>query len=339
MSRRDFYIRESELDDFQTKVIERRTDNSFIVKGCAGSGKSILALWKIKQIQERKLGSYTFIVFTKALRKYMEDGISSIGLEPSNIDYHHNWKNNKKVVDYIVVDEAQDFNEDEIKEFAKHAKKALLLYGDSAQQLYKFKNPPPISIEDIEYLTKFPSEQLVFNHRLPKKIARLAQCLNSSHDDLEGRCKNEGSIQPKILEFKHLNDQLDKIIELIKNARMDDVGILFRYNDEIVYASNYFKTRGMDVDMKTKRDMDIDFNSSKPKLLTYHSSKGTQFQNVFLPSCNVEEEQDKSALYVAMTRTYEGLYILHSGDLSPFFDDIPTTLYDTTISTAAKFEL
>lgn len=339
MGKRDFYIRESELDDFQTKVIERRTDKSFIVKGCAGSGKSILALWKIKQIQERKLGTYTFIVFTKTLRRYMEDGIKSVGLDASNIDYHHHWKGNKKEVDYIVVDEAQDFSQADIEEFAKHAKKALLLYGDSAQQLYKFRNPSPISIEEIEYLTKFPSEQLVFNHRLPKKIARLAQCLNTSFDELEGRCKNEGVIEPKILKFDSLNSQLDNIIELVTNARMDDVGILFRYNDDITYAAAYFKARNIDVDMKTKSQMEIDFNSTKPKLLTYHSSKGTQFQNVFLPDCTLTSEDDKSALYVAMTRSYEGLYILHSGNLSPFFNDVPAALYETSLSSSAKFEL
>ncbi|MDG1816385.1 MAG: AAA family ATPase [Glaciecola sp.] len=339
MSKRDFYIRESELDDFQTKVIERRTDKSFIVKGCAGSGKSILALWKIKQIQERKLGTYTFIVFTKALRRYMEDGIKAVGLDASNIDYHYNWKKNKKVVDYIVVDEAQDFTEEEIKEFSNYAKKALLLYGDSAQQLYAFKTPPPISIEDIEYITKFPSEQLVFNHRLPKKVARLAQHLNSSNDDLESRCKNEGNIKPKIVYFKTINAQLDKIIEMIKNARMDDVGILFRYNAEIAHAAEYFENNGLDVEMKVNQNMEIDFNSTKPKLLTYHSSKGTQFQNVFIPICQDLRDDYESALYVAMTRTYEGLYIFYSQYKPSVLDDLPKNVYESSIFSTQKFEL
>jgi superfamily I DNA/RNA helicase len=341
MAKRDFYIRESELDDFQTKVVERRTDNSFIVKGCAGSGKSILALWKVKQIQERNLGSYTFIVFTKTLRKYMEDGIRSIGLNPDNITYHHKWKESKKKVDYIIVDEAQDFSEIEIREFVKYATKALLLYGDSAQQLYKFKKPEPISIEEIEYLTKYPSEQLVFNHRLPKKIARFAQCLNISNDDLETRCRHEGSVMPKVLEFRSLNAQLDKVIEVIKNGRMDDVGILFRRNEDVSNAAQYFKKNGLDVERKSNADIDVDFNSTKPKLLTYHSSKGTQFQHVFLPDCTTDSisDDESSVLYVAMTRSYEGLYILYSGNLSPFVANIPKALYETSLSSSAKFEI
>lgn len=50
MAKRSFYVKDSELDDYQVKVINKKTDNSYIVKGCAGSGKSILALWKAKQI-------------------------------------------------------------------------------------------------------------------------------------------------------------------------------------------------------------------------------------------------------------------------------------------------
>ena len=94
--------------------------------------------------------------------------------------------------DYIIVDEAQDFSKEDIELFRSKARKALLLYGDSAQQLYTFiKDKQTVSMEDIQYFTKFPVEQLVFNHRLPKKIARFAQYLNSESDELEERCTCE----------------------------------------------------------------------------------------------------------------------------------------------------
>jgi len=83
MPKRSFYVKDSELDDYQVKIINKRTDNSFIVKGCAGSGKSILALWKAKQIQNEGRGSYQFIVFTKALMQYMSDGVRQVGINSS----------------------------------------------------------------------------------------------------------------------------------------------------------------------------------------------------------------------------------------------------------------
>jgi len=337
MAKRSFYVKDSELDDYQVKVINKKTDNSYIVKGCAGSGKSILALWKAKQIQDEHRGSYMYIVFTKALMQYMADGIKEVGISQRNVDYHWHWVNRAGCpsADYIIVDEAQDFSKEDIELFKSKARKALLLYGDSAQQLYTFiQDKKTVSMEDIQYFTKFPVEQLVFNHRLPKKIARVAQYINSENDELEERCTVEGTEKPKILEYPTVEKQYDAIIELIQNKHMEDVGILFRQNDEVEEAYNYFQEHGLNVEAKFGQHMDLDFTSDNPKLMTYHSSKGLQFENVFLPDCTVEDDDNRNPLYVAVTRTYQSLYILHSGNLSSLFDDVPRDLYDTSLVVA-----
>ena len=337
MAKRSFYVKDSELDDYQVKVINKKTDNSYIVKGCAGSGKSILALWKAKQIQDEHRGSYMYIVFTKALMQYMADGIKEVGISQRNVDYHWHWVNRAGCpsADYIIVDEAQDFSKEDIELFKSKARKALLLYGDSAQQLYTFiQDKKTVSMEDIQYFTKFPVEQLVFNHRLPKKIARVAQYINSENDELEERCTIEGTEKPKILEYPTVEKQYDSIIELIQNKHMEDVGILFRQNDEVEEAYNYFQEHGLNVEAKFGKHMDLDFTSDNPKLMTYHSSKGLQFENVFLPDCTVEDDDNRNPLYVAVTRTYQSLYILHSGNLSSLFDDVPRDLYDTSLAAA-----
>jgi superfamily I DNA/RNA helicase len=341
MPRRSFYVKDSELDDYQVKVINKRTDNSFIVKGCAGSGKSILALWKAKQIQNEGRGTYQFIVFTKALMQYMSDGVRQVGIDANNVDYHWNWKNREMAPtsDYIIVDEAQDFSEEDILQFKEKAKRALLLYGDSAQQLYTFiKDKTTISMEKIAVLTGYQTEQLVFNHRLPKKIARFAQYISSTDDDLEGRCKNEGVEKPKILKYNTFEMQLDAIAEIIKNRRFEDVGILFRHNADVKRAYDYLSRKGLNIEAKYEDKIDwkngkmsLNFNSDNPKLLTYHSSKGLQFEAVFLPECTSSDE--RNPLYVALTRTYQSLYITHSGNLSNLFDAVPTNLYETSLVT------
>ena len=355
MAKRSFYVKDSELDDYQVKVINKKTDNSYIVKGCAGSGKSILALWKAKQIQEGGKGSYLYVVYTKALRQYMSDGIKQIGLRESNVvnfDACFQWGKNdygelqrgvwkKGSYDYVIVDEAQDFSRDDIELLKSKARKALLVYGDTAQQLYKFlKDKQTVSMEDIQYFTKFPVEQLVFNHRLPKKIARVAQYLNSESDELEERCTEEGTEKPKILEYNTKQEQFAAIANLIKNKGMEDVGILFRNNKEVDEAYDYFTNKGIEVEAKSYRHKDeLDFTSDNPKLMTYHSSKGLQFENVFIPECTAEGADDRNPLYVAITRTYRSLYIMHSGNLSCFFDDVPTDLYDGSISTGPTLTL
>jgi superfamily I DNA/RNA helicase len=345
MPKRDFYVKEEELDDYQVKIINKRNDSSFIVKGCAGSGKSILALWKAKQIQENG-NSFLFVIFTKALKQYMKDGISQIGLSASNIENYNqcfywskdgttwqqgDWK--KGNYDYLIVDEAQDFSQEDILLFKSKATKALLLYGDSAQQLYKFfTNKTAISMDDMAYITKFPTEQLVFNHRLPKKVARLAEKINVENDDLENRCRKEGVELPKILQYSTLDDQLDAIAEIIKNRNFEDVGILVRNNKDVETISRYLMSKRLNVEAKINDKVELNFNSSNPKIMTYHSSKGLQFEVVFLPECTASDNDSRNALYVAITRTYQSLYIMHSGNLSSFFDAVPTNLYETSLT-------
>ncbi|NBL00125.1 MAG: DUF2075 domain-containing protein [Erysipelotrichia bacterium] len=346
MPKRDFYVKEEELDDYQVKIINKRTDSSFIVKGCAGSGKSILALWKAKQIQENG-NSFLFVIFTKALKQYMKDGIAQIGLSASNVENYNqcfywckdgetwtqgDWK--KGQFDYLIVDEAQDFSKEDILLFKSKATKALLLYGDSAQQLYKFfTNKTAISMDDMAYITKYPTEQLVFNHRLPKKIARLAEYINNENDDLENRCRKEGTELPKILKYNSLYAELDAIAEIIKNRNFEDVGILLRNNADVRNVSDYLTRKGLSVEAKINDNIELNFNSSNPKIMTYHSSKGLQFEAVFLPECTVAGIDDRNPLYVAITRTYQSLYIMHSDNLSNIFDVIPTNLYETSLTT------
>lgn len=346
MPKRDFYVKEEELDDYQVKIINKRTDSSFIVKGCAGSGKSILALWKAKQIQESG-NSFLFVIFTKALKQYMKDGISQIGLSADNVENYNqcfywskdggiwnqgDWKKGK--YDYLIVDEAQDFSKEDILLFKSKATKALLLYGDSAQQLYKFfTDKTAISMDDMAYITKFPTEQLVFNHRLPKKIARLAERINDENDDLENRCRKEGNELPKILQYPSFEMELDAIAEIIRNRNFEDVGILLRNNTAVKNVADYLIAKGLNVEAKVNDNIELNFNSSNPKIMTYHSSKGLQFEAVFLPECSVSGQDDRNPLYVAVTRTYQSLYIMHSGNLSSFFDVVPTELYETSLTT------
>ena len=51
---RDFMVKESMLDDYQMDLLDRTLDRSLVVSGCAGSGKSVIALQKAKRIQAER---------------------------------------------------------------------------------------------------------------------------------------------------------------------------------------------------------------------------------------------------------------------------------------------
>ena len=246
------YIRESELDSFQLLVLQRKVDKPTLVKGSAGSGKSIIALHRVKQIQEQNIGSFYFIVRSKDYKRFLKCCIDALNINNSKFLYYKEWeKINFPSADFIIVDEIQDFSEQDIRLFQSKANKALIMFGDRAQQLDAFRQDnPPISVEDIAVLTRIPTIDLSFEHRLPKKIARLAEFISDSDDDLEHRCLNEGVEYPKILQFNNLHEQFDKIIEIINSRRFEDVGIFFQTEQEVIDAKNYFDSKVFNVEAK-----------------------------------------------------------------------------------------
>jgi superfamily I DNA/RNA helicase len=336
MAKEKWYINESELDDFQVRIVRRKLHSSFIVKGCAGSGKTVLALWRAKELAESGENNYLVIVFTKALKQFIKDGIQEIGVDESKVMYHWEWKKkfDMPTADYIIIDEVQDFDQSELKELENSANKHFILFGDSAQQLYK--NIPDkgklLTMEEIQIQTGIPMENLVVNHRLPKKIARVAEEITLSEDPLEERCNKEGVYKPRLIKCNSLEEQLDYIIDVSKAQNYTDVGILFPHNRQVEEAYKYFKSKKWDVEKKAgygAGSMDLDFTTENAKLMTYHSAKGLQFEAVFIPNCDVEGETHRNPLYVASTRSYRDLFFLYSNNhLSEFIGSIDRDYFE-----------
>ena len=72
----------------------------------------------------------------------------------------------------------------------------------------------------------------------------------------------------------------------------------------------------------------LNFRSESPKLMTYHSAKGLQFETVILPMFSeAKSKAARKALYVAMTRSYRNLYVMYTGSLGAPLSAVPTHLY------------
>lgn len=335
MAKEKWYINESELDDYQVQIIRRNLESSFIVKGCAGSGKTVLALWRAKEIAESGNNDYLVIVFTKALKQFINDGINEIGVDESKVMYHWEWenRNGKPSADYIIVDEVQDFDTDELRSLQKAANEHFILFGDSAQQLYA--NIPNkgrlLSMEEIQVQTGIPMENLVINHRLPKKVARVAEKISDSSDPLERRCNKEGVNKPRLIECDSFVDELKYIKDVVEAQNYTDVGILLPTNKRVEEAYDFYKSINWDIEKKAgygMGSMDLNFTTDNPKLMTYHSAKGLQFEAVFLPDCTASSEEERNPLYVALTRSYRDLFVLYSHYLSDFISGIDRSLFD-----------
>lgn len=343
MAKKDWMLTESELDDDQLLVLNATLDKSCIVEGCAGSGKSVLALIKAQRIQKEKGDNYEIIVFTKALCRYMNAGRQQLGLHNS-FTYSWQWKNRmgKPHADYVIVDEIQDFDSDEIKEMINAADKDFFFFGDTAQSIYEgIKDTVPVNaIQRLLPVNVIPkSFSLYRNYRLPLPVARFVQYVGVDLDPFNEKTYKSGEREmPRLIKYNSVDDQLRAIVKIIKNNSLTDVGILLPHNDEVKAVSDKLRSLGLNVERKYNDREDyhnnvdsLNFNTSNPKVMTYHSAKGLQFETVFLPMvCDANTPKERKPLYVAMTRTCRNLYIMYSGVLPVPLDTIPHSLYKTT---------
>jgi superfamily I DNA/RNA helicase len=126
---------------------------------------------------------------------------------------------------------------------------------------------------------------------------------------------------------------------VVKDNQVRRIGILLPNNFEVIRMSQEFEDNNVECEFKyNKGENDFDyvdnlnFDTTLPKIMTYHSAKGLQFDIVILPLYNgASDEESRKALYVAMTRTMHKLYVLYSTPtlLPPL--DVPSYLYEKNL--------
>ena len=353
----EFYIDYAKLDDIQRGFVDRKINKSMVVTGTAGSGKSLIAIHKAKQIAAIS-SNYAVIVFTKTLKRYFKDGFGTADetstnygkIDLNNVYHYHSWKKNQSNVKYLIVDECQDFSKEEIQQLINSAE-ICFFFGDTDQSIMTFRGPNQDVDATARMLGLPRAEPLYKNYRLTIENANFAEFVGNVTDVAE-KCVRHGE-KPELIETSSIDAQLDEIIRIKKNKPLNSVGILMPYNtkesaqkakmagyisaDEpeklsVEYIKDYFISKGEPIEYMYHADidteMDLDFHSSNAKVMTWWCAKGLQFKDVFIPNCQIDYGNDKrSALYVAITRVSENLHLLYSGNLSTRFPQKGSNLY------------
>jgi superfamily I DNA/RNA helicase len=335
----DWDVTEESMDDDQLDLIEYTDDKSMLVAGCAGSGKSVIAMHKAEQLNA-KGKDVILIAYTRSLSRFMRNGKADSSFR---FFHYHYWKYKLKMpkADYIIVDEIQDFTKEEIQEFIDAARMHYLFFGDTAQSIYRQYGKQTMTIAQIAQMTGLNTLQLFNNYRLPRPVAKITQNYVGV-DVQEYKEKVYQNKETELPHFVHLNteqEQIDTLLKLVKDNEGRNIGILLPNNPEVIRMSQEFSNNNVDCEFKyNKGDNDFDyvdnlnFNTTLPKIMTYHSAKGLQFDMVILPMYNgANDDESKKALYVAMTRTMHSLYVLYSTPtlLPPL--NVPTHLYEKEI--------
>jgi len=336
-----------DLSEEQREIYGFDLNTNLLINGAAGSGKTLLALYRAKQLEN--IGkSVLFVVYTNTLNEYVAMGAKQVGLNNTTIATiqdlseeatgrrigvfnkftvdkcieiakHHN------EFDHIILDEGQDFSVDIYSNLFKRLGTHFTICIDNKQRLYSEHNFSKNAITTI--FENIVEKKLEFTYRNPRDILKLSikyyrDQLNKTPAETKIRVYNETDGEVKI--FK-TNDEIATIRRLILQKDINTIGILLPRTKTVDYITKQLDDYG-DVSFEkyhtNMRNFTVSFSNNEAKILPYWSSKGIQFDIVVIPFIdrsytesndnifNSKWEDEKKALYVAMTRTQEKLFFI-----------------------------
>lgn len=241
------------------------------------------------------------------------------------------------IIDYLIVDEAQDFNVSDYRSrFIPKVGKSISLLGDSNQKMISTGS----SINELRLnFPNFKQFDLKYNYRLPKSVARVAQKIAQPEIDLlANNMKNGGDSdfptfpKPIIKKCQTREDVIKWIANRIQNETLDDVAILVQNDSDVqevvkLLAENginevqtHYRT-GKEVPFHTINTLDFS-NNDLPCILDYYAAKGSEFDHVFVPFANEGHVGRRHDFFVACTRASHSLYISYSGVRTSYLGNI-----------------
>lgn len=322
---------------------KRITDkDTYINASRIGRGTSVRLFKKDKEIVFKVFEKYNSKL--KQSKKIDFDDVANLVLDNFN-----SVPDNKKF-DYVLVDEGQDLSYAQLLVLRKLAKKSIVIAADHAQKIYTNS----FTWKELGINVKGnASKSLGKNFRSTAEIMDLANSLivhnksNKGKDtdfDISKDVDKSGN-KPIIYKCNNIVQENEVLIELLKELNDGEtvIGIPVRTNQKVKKSVIKVLDENNIEWEEVSKDKYAPWSILEPgvKIVTMHSAKGLEFDVIIIPRVNdgmipkVEKdeydeallEQERSLLYVAMTRAKEDLYLLTS-KWSKFIEEMDDRLYE-----------
>lgn len=347
------------------------------IQGFAGSGKSVLLAYAAKTILAKKPNSRILVVvFTRSLVEMFSADFKELGLGSKvTIDTYYGFMNSNAHYDYILCDEVQDLIPRVVREMNARASN-IIVAGDSNQSIYDSDprwREATVTPSEIGQLINGEPYELGIIHRLSRSIINAVQRflprmnIFSSKRDMT---KEDTQIRlceatSESMEVKYIMEQATKAVnvgdstailiptasKIIKfvNQALREVGK--PEWDEITTSwgkvdfgsmNSHLRRNGIEMQYVGNGYGSFDENDHRIVIMTFHSAKGLDFENVFIPYANASmyispnDSLAKTLFMVAMTRSRRNLYITYSGYPSDYLEAFKTNCSQIDISSTIQ---
>lgn len=256
-------------------------------------------------------------IHSLANRILLMNGIdTSSQIENENFDWLLEQIYRRKVevpnIDHLLVDEFQDLCKNEYMFITKDLKaKNWFFVGDSQQAIYSFKGANFEYFMGLTYDPTVKVFKLNSNYRCGEDIIDFGEAFLSSIRDIY-RVKNK-CMTGRRGYVEQCMFSVSRVIEEIENE--PEYGkwfILCRTNAEIEDMMTVLKRCNIPCDSFKKSELEQDELNAKMKentvkVLTIHSAKGLENDNVIVIGARTYNDEEKRICYVAATRAKETL--------------------------------
>ena len=342
-----------EQTEFRNQVWTEK--GNVYVSGFPGSGKSVCLLYAVKTIRDKEPNaSILFVEFTHSLIKMIEAALSELGLANIQVvtyaDFERNYRGS---YDYIICDEVQDMSAS-LLELMKRRAKRIIVGGDPNQSIYETlpNGGPTVGLEEMKRILTPKTSELTILHRLNKFIIR---GINSFMPQMRMLAEKSSMLKKhKPAYVWHCIDQSDEVKRIMEDAKTalnygESVAILlpahwkienfvniylqsigkptFDFSQDRQYGkpnygllNQHLEKHGVKMQSITNGFGSLVTDSDKIILSTYHSSKGLDFDKVFMPFCNQGSgnEDDPRLFMVAMSRSRKDLTLSYTTNMNMF---------------------
>ena len=353
-----WYVSYDKLDSKQIEIsngIMRSLDHSHWVQGYAGTGKTLILTHAIERVAaDRPDASLCYITYTHALKDMVASGLHGPVAERIKIETHTKFLSDRRRYDYVFLDEVQDIKPSDLDTIRSLAG-SLIVAGDPEQSIYEDGASEPQILSALKPQAWFLTQ--IF--RLTPLLRKVAQVILPSSKIVEGLMANtSANVTIRMGSFGDEGTEASWVWdEASKRARPGEPSVILFPTHKALAGFSFELARQLCIDTPPSanvRDRRArDYSSFKEfwqengiklqylgnghgsfamgdqhpivYVMTFHSAKGLDFDNVFIPGMNEHAffvdsraidrspDLDRRLLFVAVTRSRKNLFISYHG--------------------------
>lgn len=322
----------------QQKEVVQATESKVVVVAAAASGKTTILVERVKHLlsQGADPSKIVMITFTNAaaeematrlgrpkgmfigtIHSYANYLLLSCGMDTSDIIQEQEFdklisrieKNTGciKEVEHLLLDEAQDSNENHFRFLLDVIKPFnYMLVGDWRQSIYRFNGAEPellLGLTESPFVTTYDlSENYRNGSRILDYAKNIIRNAGYGYSDRSIPMRVEAG---RVVEVEFNGHAIAETIKRMGNYK--DWFILTRTNDQIDYMCNMLRAVKVPYDTfkradTTNADLARKMKEDTVKVLTVHTAKGLEANCVVVVGAKFFNTEEKCISYVAATR-------------------------------------